>query len=78
MSMNTKELIYEAIERVDEERLDELYALIRQFAQPKKAEKPDFLNRLSRIQIDAPEDFATNVDLYISGEKSVEPIKPKT
>lgn len=70
--MTTKELIYEAIERVDEERLDELYALIRRFSQPKKAEKPGFLNRLSRIQIDAPEDFAANLDLYTSGEKSVD------
>jgi hypothetical protein len=32
---------------------------------------PSFMDKLKGIKIYAPPDFATNLDLYISGEKSV-------
>ncbi len=70
--MTTKELIYAEIERVDDSQLDELYALIKQFTQSKQAATPSLMEKLKRIQIDAPEDFAANLDLYLSGEKRVE------
>jgi hypothetical protein len=70
--MTTKELIYAEIEQVDDDLLDELYAIIKQFTQSKQAAKPSLMEKLKRIQIDAPEDFAANLDLYLSGEKRAE------
>ncbi|HEY4573115.1 MAG TPA: hypothetical protein VIJ26_04110 [Thermoanaerobaculia bacterium] len=58
----TKELIKAEIDRVDEERLDELYDLIRTFTRGKKGkEKATLMDRLIEIKIDGPEDFATRV-----------------
>ena len=37
-----------------------------------KARRPSLMTRLRNIKIDAPEDFALNFDLYLSGEKRVE------
>lgn len=72
--MITKELIQVEIDNVDDEYLDELYDLIRRFAQEKqRGAKSTFMAKLKSIQIDAPEDFAANLDLYVSGEKRVEP-----
>jgi hypothetical protein len=34
--------------------------------------KPGLLARLQTIQIDGPEDFSENLDLYLSGEKHAE------
>ncbi len=66
----TKELIKEEIDRVDEERLDELYELVRRFTRGKgSTEKSTLMDRLVEIEIDAPEDFATHFDLYLNGEK---------
>ena len=72
--MTTKELIQAEIETLSEEELDELYAVIKHFAQSKRdTQQQSFMAKLKRIQIDAPEDFAANLDLYVSGEKRVEP-----
>jgi len=72
--MSTKELIHAEIDSVSEEYLDELYRLIKHFTQSKQhAQKPSFMAQLKSIKIDAPQDFATNLDLYLSGEKRVEP-----
>lgn len=44
------------------------------FAQSKKSDnKPRFMSKIKSIKINAPEDFATNIDQYVSGEKRVEP-----
>jgi hypothetical protein len=54
--------------------LDALYALIKQFIQSKRPAKPrSLMATLRGIQIDAPPDFAANLDLYVSGEKRAEP-----
>lgn len=66
----TKELIKAEIDRVDEERLDELYDLVHRFTRGTGSkEKPTLMDRLTEIEIDAPEDFATHFDLYLNGEK---------
>ena len=62
--MTTKERIHAEIERVDEARLDELYNLIRSFVAAKTQPEPGIMSKLKGIKIDAPEDFATNLDLY--------------
>ena len=71
--MTTKELIKAEIDSLPEDKLDELYALIKDFAQSKAAdEKESIMSKLRRIKIHAPPDFATNLDLYLSGEKHEE------
>jgi hypothetical protein len=69
--MTTKERIYTEIERVGEESLDELYHLIKRFVSS-KAQGPGIMSKLKTVKIEAPADFAANLDLYLSGEKRVE------
>jgi hypothetical protein len=72
--MSTKELIQAELDTLSDEDLDALYALIKQFIQSKRPAKPrSLMATLRGIQIDAPPDFAANLDLYVSGEKRVEP-----
>lgn len=71
--MTTKELIKAEVDRVSDEDLEELYSLVKSFTEAKvQDDQQDFMAQLRSIQIDdAPEDFATNFDLYMSGEKRV-------
>jgi len=71
--MTTRALIEAEIDRLDEQDLDELYELIRDFSKSKLRDGEGILERLSRIQIDGPTDFATNLDLYLSGKRCVRP-----
>ncbi len=71
--MTTKELLLKEIEQLDEEELEPLFALIHQFLERRGADPAvGFLERLSEIRIDGPEDFSENFDLYLSGEKSLD------
>jgi hypothetical protein len=66
----TKEFIKAEIDRVEEDRLDELYSLIQRFTRHKSGtEKPTLMDRLMKIEIDGPEDFSSQFDLYLNGEK---------
>ena len=68
--MMTKEMIYGEIDQIEDVYLEDLYQKIIEFVQTKQPQKkPSLMAKLRRIQIDAPEDFAANLDLYISGEK---------
>jgi len=59
--MTNKEKIYAEIDGISEEYLDELYLLIKKFAETKPIKnKSTFMSKLKRIEIDAPEDFAVN------------------
>lgn len=70
--MTTKELIQKEINNLSEEELKELYQIVRDFTHSRsQVYKPSFMSRLRNIKIDAPDDFATNFDLYLSGEKRV-------
>jgi hypothetical protein len=71
--MTTKERIYAEIERVGDKDLDELYGLIRDFVASKgKQREPGIMAKLKGIKIDAPEDFAANLDHYASAEQRFE------
>ena len=74
--MTTKEQIHAEIDRINEQDLDELYKLVKDFTQSKEGQKCSLMSKLRSIRIDAPEDFSTNFDLYASGEKCVEPNFP--
>jgi len=70
----TRELIQTEIESLERHDLEELYDLIKRFAQSKRqARKQSLMSKLKSIAIDAPEDFAANHDLYVIGEKCAEP-----
>ena len=71
--MTTKELLLREIEQLNEEELEALFALVQEFLEQKDGDSAeDFLIQLGKIQIDGPEDFAENHDLYLSGEKSID------
>ena len=62
--MISKELIKNEIEKVPENRLEELYSLVRTYS--KSADNGNggsLLSKLKEITIDGPEDFAENIDL---------------
>ena len=71
--MTTKEKLLREIEKLDEGQLEELYAVIKQYLHDQQNKTEGTLLKLSRIQIDGPEDFAANIDLYLSGEKQIAP-----
>jgi hypothetical protein len=70
--MISKELIKAEIERVPDERLEVLYSVVKEFARPVMVNGgPSLMSKLREISIDGPEDFAENIDLYLSGEKTI-------
>lgn len=73
--MTTKEKILQELDNLNEEELEAFDKLLQQFLQARreKAAQPTLLEQLSRIQIDGPEDFAENIDLYLTGEKQFAP-----
>jgi DNA polymerase/3'-5' exonuclease PolX len=70
--MTVKELIHAEIDKLKEESLSGLYEVVKRFAQIKSAQqKTGALSKLKHIKIQAPVDFAANLDLYLSGEKRI-------
>jgi hypothetical protein len=69
--MTTRELIQAEIDQLPEESLEEVYRLLKSFTQAKQ-QPQSLMSKLKSIKIDAPEDFSTNYELYMSGEKRVE------
>jgi hypothetical protein len=68
--MTTKELIQTELDHLSGEELEELFAVIRRYLQSKhQSPKPGLMSQLRSISIDAPEDFATQHDRYVTGEK---------
>jgi hypothetical protein len=67
--MTTKQRIHAEIDKVGEESLDELYDVVRKFVVKASPPKGGIMSKLKGIAIDAPADFAANLDLYLSGEK---------
>lgn len=67
--MNTKQLILEELNKLEEDNLQELYGLIKDFANNKtNKKKQGALAKLTKIKIQAPVDFAANIDNYLNGE----------
>jgi hypothetical protein len=73
--MTTKEKILCELDNLNEDDLEAFHELVKQFLQTRqqKTIQPSLLERLSHIQIDGPEDFAQNIDLYLTGEKQFDP-----
>lgn len=69
----TIETIKKEVERVPNERLDELYDIVKGFTRPRKRKsKEEFLASMQEISINAPPDFAANIDDYLYGGKDFE------
>ena len=68
--MTTRELIEAEIANVPEEKLKELYGLIQHFTTSKTPPLDGIMAKLRGIRIEAPPDFATNLDVYVNGEKN--------
>jgi len=70
--MISKEQIKAEIEKVPEERLDSLYSIIKDYACsiPENGGR-SLMSKLQDVTINGPQDFAENIDLYLSGEKAV-------
>jgi len=70
----TKEDIKQEIEKVPDEKLETLYKYVKQLTEikPKKQSKESFMAKMRKIKINAPPDFSRNIDLYLSGEKTIE------
>jgi hypothetical protein len=70
--MSTRELIRAEIDHIPDDKLGELYRLIRRFQEAHAAPpSPGILAKLRTITLEGPSDFAANLDLYLSGEKRV-------
>jgi hypothetical protein len=72
MVMVTKKIIQSEIEKVPAERLEELYEVVKIYSRSETKENgSDLLSKLKAISIDGPADFSENLDLYLSGEKTI-------
>ena len=69
--MTTRELIQAEIANVPDEKLEELYRLVQHFTAAAAPTCGGIMAKLREIRIEAPADFAANLDLYLSGEKNV-------
>jgi len=65
--LTTKELIQAELEKIPEQRLDELYLVVKQFAGESAlpGKNKNLMAKLRKIQIDGPVDFAENLDKYL-------------
>ena len=74
--MTTKERLQAELETLSEEDVAALLNVARRFPRVEtprvKHTSPGLLSRLQKIQIDAPEDFAANLDHYLYGEKRID------
>lgn len=68
--MSIKQLIYDEISKISEEKLEDLYEIVKRFAQEESTEnsteKLGALTKLKRVKIQGPVDFAANIDLYLN------------
>ncbi len=102
MSAVTKDIIKSEIERVPEERWEELYEVVKVYSRTESSAAPrggascddkskaldlprvrdtgrvieegnsnGLFSKLRKIKIKGPADFSENLDLYLSGEKTI-------
>lgn len=69
--MTMKERIQAELEHLSEDDMAELLRVIQSRGQGSTGRKPGLMSRLRQVQIDAPTDFAANLDQYASREKSL-------
>jgi hypothetical protein len=61
--MDTRSLLHAEIDKLGPDELEQVFQLVRGISRSRDAaQAPGLLARLRRIEIDAPEDFAENLD----------------
>lgn len=65
-----REEIVAKVQNLPENVLPEVYEFVEKIEE--KEEKSSLMEQLRKIKIEAPPDFAENLDLYMSGEKGFE------
>ena len=70
----TKDEVKAEIDRLPQDQLEALYHHLKRLSasQEKKISRETFMERMRKIKIDAPPDFATNIDQYMNGEKTLD------
>jgi hypothetical protein len=69
--MTIREKLHAEIDNLDDQSVDVVYKLVRDYASSKaEPKKGDLLTLLRQIRIDGPPDFSENLDLYLYGGKS--------
>lgn len=68
--MSIRQLIDEEISKLEEEQLEELYEIVKNFSRPKT--NNSLFSKLKQVKIEGPVDFSANVDLYLNGEKNID------
>ncbi len=73
----TKDQLKAEIDQVPTEKLETLHRFIlslqtTDYSSVSKESRESFIKKMSRIKIDAPPDFSRSVDLYLSGEKTLD------
>lgn len=68
--MTIREKIVAKVQNLPENVLPEVFEFVKKVGEEKKS---GLLRRLQKIKIEAPADFSRNVDLYLNGEKEIEP-----
>lgn len=73
----TKDQLKAEIDQIPAEKLESLHRFIlslqaTDYSSVKEQSLESFIEKMSRIKIDAPPDFSRNIDLYLSGEKTLE------
>lgn len=62
--MITKETIKSEVERVPEERLAELYRVVKTLTESEPgSSKPSLMSKLKSVRISTPPDFSENIDI---------------
>lgn len=74
--MTTKDKIIEQLSGLDEASLSEVHAVVRRLSEPKAESPPQesIMAKLRKIKINAPPDFSKNLDLYLTGEKTIDDV----
>ncbi len=60
--MVTKEMIKSEVDRLPEERLEEIYEVVKYYSRPATPSTGGLLSKLMKITIDGPEDFSESID----------------
>lgn len=71
----TKDELMAAIDEVPPEKFETLHQFIKSLASASttpKISRESFMKRMQKIPIKAPPDFSRNMDLYLSGEKTID------
>ena len=67
--MTTRQLLHAEIDSLDEQAVDAVFQLVRQYASSQdKSRSGGLLSKLKEIKIDGPADFSINLDHYLYGE----------